>query len=325
MMNYRTLGSTRLQVSELCLGTMTFRWTSTEDEAYQVMDAAWDAGINFFDTADVYSRWAPGNPGGVAEEIIGKWLVTRRIPRDKIIIATKVRGRMWEGADGEGLSRAHILRAVQDSLRRLQIEYIDLYQSHSPDEHTPQEETLRAYDDLIHQGTVRFIGCSNFNAQQLRQALDISQALRIARYETLQPHYNLIWRGEFENELQALCAQENIGVIPYSPLQGGFLTGKYKRGRPLPATGRGANNERFKKWLQDERALTLLETLEQISAERGESMTVTTLAWMLTNPVVSSAIIGANNAAQLNQALPASGKKLGASEMERLHRISQWS
>src|SRR5919205_762482 len=172
-MNYRTLGRTQLQVSDLCLGTMTFRWTSTEEESNQVMDAAWEAGINFFDTADVYSRWAPGNPGGVAEEIIGKWLVSRKIPRDKIIIATKVRGRMWEGPDGEGLSRTHIMRAVEDSLRRLQIDYIDLYQSHSFHEQTPQEETLRAFDDLVRSGKVRFIGCSNFNATQLREALDI--------------------------------------------------------------------------------------------------------------------------------------------------------
>lgn len=324
-MNYRTLGRTNLQVSELCLGTMTFRWTSTEAESYQVMDAAFEAGINFFDTADVYSRWAPGNPGGVAEEIIGKWLKMRKIPRDKLILATKVRGRMWEGADGEGLSRVHIMRAVEDSLRRLQIDYIDLYQSHAFDEHTPQEETLRAFDDLIHSGKVRFIGCSNFDALQLREALELSKRLSLARYDTLQPHYNLIWRGEFENELQALCAQENIGVIPYSPLQGGFLTGKYKRGQPLPTSGRGVNNDRFKQWLADERALNLLDTLAQVSHVRAESMTETALAWMLTKPVVSSAIIGANTVTQLQEALAASGKKLSAADMERLNQASSWS
>jgi aryl-alcohol dehydrogenase-like predicted oxidoreductase len=324
-MKYRLLGRTNLRVSELCLGTMTFRWTCTEDEAYQVMDAAFAAGINFFDTADVYSRWASGNPGGVAEEIIGKWLTRRRIPRDQIILATKVRGRMWDGPDGEGLSRAHILRAVEDSLRRLQSEYIDLYQSHSPDENTPQEETLRAYDDLVKQGKVRFIGCSNFKVEQLREALDISARLHLARYDTLQPHYNLIWRSEFEKELQALCAQENLGVIPYSPLQGGFLTGKYKRGQPIPPNARGVNNERVKQWMQDERALHLLDVLHEVSAARGESMTVTALAWVLTNPVVSSAIIGANNVTQLNESLGAVGKTLRAEEKQKLDAASEWN
>lgn len=324
-MNYRILGKTNLRVSELCLGTMTFRWTSTQDQAYQVMDAAFAAGINFFDTADVYSRWAPGNPGGVAEEIIGTWLQMRRIPRDQIILATKVRGRMWDGDDGEGLSRTHMMRAVEDSLRRLQIDYIDLYQSHAPDENTPQAETLRAFDDLVKQGKVRFIGCSNFKAESLREALDVSAQHTLARYDTLQPHYNLIWRSEFENALQALCAQENIGVIPYSPLQGGFLTGKYKRGEPVPENARGVNNDRVKQWLQDERALHLLDTLQQVSAQRGESMTVTALAWMLTNPVVSSAIIGANNVAQLNDSLAASGKTLRAQEKQWLDAASEWS
>lgn len=324
-MNYRTLGRTNLQVSDLCLGTMTFRWTSTEEESCQVMDAAFDAGINFFDTADVYSRWAPGNPGGVAEEIIGKWLKRRSIPRDKIIIATKVRGRMWDGDDGEGLSRTHILRAVEDSLRRLQIDVIDLYQSHAPDDKTPQAETLRALEDLIQQGKVRFIGCSNFNAAQLSEALDISKQGHIAHYDTLQPRYNVIWRGEFEKELQPLCAQENIGVIPYSPLQGGFLTGKYKRDEPVPADSRGAQGDRFKNMMADERTWTLLDTLQAIAAERGETMTVTALAWMLSNPVISSAIIGANNVTQLNDSLAASGKRLSAPELERMNTVSFWS
>lgn len=324
-MEYRILGRTGLRVPELCLVTMTFRWTSTEQESYEVMDAAFAAGIKFFDTADVYSRWAPGNPGGVAEEIIGKWMKMRRIPRDQLILATKVRGRMWEGPDGEGLARTHILRAVQDSLRRLQTDYIDLYQSHSPDENTPQEETLRAFDHLVKQGQVRFIGCSNFKAAQLREALEISNRLHLARYDTLQPHYNLIWRGEFEKELQALCAQENIGVIPYSPLQGGFLTGKYKRGEPIPAKSRGTQNERIKNWLKDERALALLDRLEQVSRQRGETMTVTALAWVLTNPVVSSAIIGANNVTQLNESLAAVGKRLTPEQKAALDEVSRWS
>lgn len=322
-MEYRTLGRTGLNVSELCLGTMTFRWTSTEQESNEVLDAAYDSGINFIDTADVYSRWAPGNPGGVAEEIIGKWMKGK--PRKDIILATKVRGRMWEGPEGEGLSRTHMMRAVEDSLRRLQTDYIDLYQSHSPDLNVHQEETLRAFDDLIKQGKVRYVGCSNFNAQQLREALVICERNNLARYDTLQPHYSLIWRGEFERELQALCKSEAIAVIPYSPLQGGFLTGKYKRGQSLPSQGRGVNNDRFRQWLQDERALKLLDTLEALSQARGETMTVTALAWILSNPVVTSPIIGANTVAQLNESLEVVGKRLTPEEKKLLDDVSEWS
>lgn len=324
-MEYRTLGRTGVKVPELCLGTMTFLWTSTEQESYAVMDAAYAAGLNFFDTADVYSRWAEGNPGGVAETIIGKWWHERHIPRDRLILATKVRGRMWDGDDGEGLSRKHILRAVEDSLRRLQVDYVDLYQSHSFDDNAEQEETLRAYQDLIQQGKVRYIGCSNYKAAQLQAALDISAREHIARYDTLQPHYNLIWRGEFENELRALCQRENIGVIPYSPLQGGFLTGKYRRGEPIPEKSRGAGNDRIKRWMQDERALVLLDTLRAVSEERGEPMTVTALAWVLADPVISSAIIGANTVAQLDDSLAAVGKKLTAEQKQRLDAVSSWS
>lgn len=323
--NYRILGSTDLRVSDLCLGTMTFCWTSTEAESYQVMDAAIDAGINFFDTADVYSRWAEGNPGGVAEEIIGKWLKKGKAPRHKLILATKARGRMWDGPDGEGLSRTHIMRAIEDSLRRLQTDYVDLYQSHSFDANVPQEETLRAYSDLVRAGKVRFIGCSNYDAPQLREAIETSAQFGLARYETLQPHYNLIWRGEYEKELQALCAHENIGVIPYSPLQGGFLTGKFKRGQPMPEKARGSKNDKIKAWMEDERALTLLDTLEKMSKERGETMTETSLAWVLSNPTVSSAIIGANTVAQLEDSIAASGKTLTEEQLARLNGVSNWS
>lgn len=322
-MEYRTLGRTGLRVSEFCLGTMTFRWTSSEEESYRVLDAARAAGINFIDTADVYSRWAPGNPGGVAEEIIGKWMSGK--PRAEIILATKVRGRMWDGPDGEGLSRQHIMRAVEDSLRRLQTDYIDLYQSHYFDETAPQWETLRVYDDLVRQGKVRFIGCSNFTAQQLKSALSTSTTENLVRYDALQPHYNLIWRGEFERELEELCVTQNIGVIPYSPLQGGFLTGKYKRGQAPPEGSRGAGNERIKEWLGDERALNLLDQLLAVSTARGESMTQTALAWLLSKPVISSVIIGASTAEQLEESLAAAGRKLSAEENNKLDEASAWS
>lgn len=322
-MENRTLGRTGLRVSEICLGTMTFRWTSSEEESYRVLDAARAAGINFIDTADVYSRWVPGNPGGVAEEIIGKWMSDK--PRDSIILATKVRGRMWDGPDGEGLSREHIMRAVEDSLRRLRTDYIDLYQSHYFDETVPQLESLRVFDDLVKQGKVRFIGCSNFTAPQLKSALSAGKAENLKSYDTLQPHYNLIWRGEFERELEELCKAENIGVIPYSPLQGGFLTGKYKRGEPPPTGSRGASTDRVKQWLGDERALNLLDVLRAVSVERGETMTQTALAWLLSKPVISSVIIGASNAGQLQESISAAGRKLDSEEKKRLDDASAWS
>jgi aryl-alcohol dehydrogenase-like predicted oxidoreductase len=302
---------------------MTFRWTSTEEEAYRVLDAALDAGINFIDTADVYSRWAPGNPGGVAETIIGGWLKGR--PRDQVVIATKVRGQMGSGPNDEGLSRGHILNAVEASLRRLQVDYIDLYQSHYYDENTPIEETLRAFDDLVRQGKVRYIGCSNYPAWRLALALGASARFGMTRYDSLQPHYNLMWRSEFERELMPLCEHEGLGVIPYSPLQGGFLTGKYRRGAPIPQGSRGEHSPRILEWMEDERALSLLDTLEAVAKARNWTMTQTALAWMLSNPVITSAIVGADSVEQLRGSLEAVGCRLGSHEMKTLNDASSWS
>jgi aryl-alcohol dehydrogenase-like predicted oxidoreductase len=321
--DYRRLGHTGLKVSELCLGTMTFRWTSTEEESHQVLDAAFEAGINFIDTADVYSRWAKGNAGGVAETIIGRWIGSKR--RDELVVATKVRASMGPGPNDQGLSRAHIMSAIEASLRRLQTDYIDLYQAHSPDEGTSLDETLRAFDDLVRQGKVRYIGCSNYPAWQVAKALGISAKINLARFDSVQPHYNLIWRGEFERELMPLCAQEGIGVIPYSPLQAGFLTGKYKRGIPIPKGSRGESNDNIKAWLKDERALGLLDEQQEIANLHGWTMTQTALAWLLTNPVVTSAIIGADNVAQLNDSLASVGCRLAPEEKRTLDEASTWT
>ena len=220
-MNYRNLGRTGLKVSELCLGTMQWGWTADARTSGEVMDAFVEAGGNFIDTADVYSFWADDNPGGVSEQIIGRWLKARNNRRD-IVLATKVRGRMWDGPNGEGLSRSHIIQAAEDSLRRLDTDYIDLYQIHWDDLETPMDETLRALDDLVSQGKVRYLGCSNISAWRLMKSLCISDKLGLARYDSLQPHYNLVHREEFEAELKPLCESEQIGVIPYSPLAGGF-------------------------------------------------------------------------------------------------------
>src|SRR5436190_14847388 len=227
-MEYRRLGRTDLSVSVLCLGTMQWGWTASEKRAREVMDAYLEAGGNFLDTADVYSVWSRAG-AGASEEIIGRWM-KERANREAIVLATKVRGRMWKGDDGEGLSRAHITRAIEDSLRRLQTDRIDLYQSHSMDDKTAIEETLEAFDALVRAGKVRHIGASNYSGWRLARAVWASDAGEWARYESLQPHYNLVHRGEFERELRSVCAEMEIGVIPYSPLGGGFLTGKYRRG-----------------------------------------------------------------------------------------------
>ncbi len=316
-MEYRMLGGSGLEVSELCLGTMQFGWTADEATSYEVMSAAWEAGINFWDTADVYSKWAPGNPGGVAETFIGNWLKRTGVPRDRMVIATKVRGRMWEGPEGEGLSRAHIMRAVEESLRRLQTDHIDLYQTHSPDENVPIEETLRAFDDLIREGKVRSIGCSNYTAAQLRGALEASKAHGLPRFESLQPHYSLVHREEYERELEALCIEAGIGVIPYSPLAGGFLTGKYRRGQAIPPGTRAAMSSRIQGYMV-KKNWKLLDTLEALGRARGKSISQMALGWMLTRPGITSPIIGPRNLEQLNDNLGAVGLRLSEAEMKAI-------
>ena len=211
VMRLRQLGTTDLQVSPLCLGTMQFGWTADEPMSFAVMDAFLEAGGNFLDSADMYSSWAPGNPGGVSEEIIGRWMKARG-NRERLVVGTKVRGQMWDGPDGEGLSRPHIRRAVEDSLRRLQVETIDLYQCHWPDENTPIEETLAVFAELIASGKVRYVGASNYTAAQLEEALRVGGETRLPPFVTLQPHYNLVHRAEFEEALAALCEREGIGV-----------------------------------------------------------------------------------------------------------------
>jgi aryl-alcohol dehydrogenase-like predicted oxidoreductase len=312
-MEYRNLGHTGLKVSELCLGTMQFGWTADEPTSYQVLDAAFDSGINFIDTADVYSRWVPGNPGGVAESIIGRWCGRKGISRDQLVIATKARGKMGEGPNAEGLSRAHIMAAVENSLRRLNTDYIDLYQTHSYDASTPIEETLSALDDLVHQGKVRYIGCSNYPAWRLMQALWTSDVHNLRRYDSLQPHYNLVHRSEFEAELADVCRTYGIGVIPYSPLAAGFLTGKYRRGQPPPQSARLGGVQRY----FSEANWDLLERMEKVGQENGGfSISQVALAWLLADPLITSPIIGPRNVDQLQDNLKAVDLHLTPEETE---------
>ncbi|MBI4786805.1 MAG: aldo/keto reductase [Chloroflexi bacterium] len=321
-MEYRRLGRTGLKVSEMCLGTMTFGWTTDERNAYEVLNASLEAGINFIDTADIYSRWAPGNPGGVAETFIGNWM--RGKQRDQLIIATKVRGRMGLGPNDEGLSRLHIMSAAESSLRRLRTDYVDLYQLHWPDDETPLEETLRALDDLVREGKVRYLGLSNFAGWRMMKALWIAERQNLARLVCVQPHYNLVWRAEFERELEPLCRDQGLGVIPYSPLQGGFLTGKYRRGQPAPRGARGEGNERMARFLGDERNMTLVDTLGAIGRERGKTIPQVAIAWLLSRPSITSPIIGANTVAQLTDLLGAVGLRLSAEELKSLDDLTTW-
>lgn len=320
-MEYRRLGRTGLKVSELCLGTMQFGWTADEDTSHKILSAAFEAGINFIDTADVYSRWVEGNPGGVSETIIGNWMKKSNIPRDQIVLATKVRGQMGDGPNDQGLSRSHILHAVEASLRRLGTDYIDLYQTHWFDDETPVDETLSALDDLVRQGKVRYIGASNLPAWRLMSALWTSEKLGLSRYDSLQPHYNILRRDEFERELAEVCQTYGLGVIPYSPLAAGFLTGKYQKDKPLPESDRAAGAQR--RYFND-RGWTILEAVEAVVKERGKSVSQIALAWLLTNPVVTSPIIGPRTTAQLEDNLGAAGLRLTDEEMERLNQVSNW-
>ncbi len=320
-MEYRYLGSSGLQVSELCLGTMQFGWSADEPTSHQILSQAYEAGLNFIDTADVYSRWVEGNPGGIAEEIIGRWLKQCQIPRHKMVIATKVRGKMGDGPNEGGLSRVHIMQAVEDSLRRLGTDYIDLYQAHAYEEHPRIEETLRAFDDLVRQGKVRYIGASNFPAWRLMQALWASQRDGLASFVSLQPHYHLLNRAEFERELADVCRYYHLGVIPYSPLAGGFLTGKYRQGETVDSVrARGAQ-----RYFRPEN-FSLLDKMEALGREKGGySISQIALAWQLSDPVITSPIIGPRSLEQIQDNLDAIGLRLNSVEKRVLDEATAWS
>lgn len=319
-MEYRYLGRTGLRVSEICLGSMQFGWTAGEELSYQILSEAHDSGVNFIDTADVYSRWVEGNKGGEAETIIGNWLKRSGIPRHQLVIATKVRTRVGDGPNDEGLSRVHILQAVEASLRRLHTDYIDLYQAHWLDERVPIEETLRAFDNLVHQGKVRYIGCSNYPAWRLTEALWTSGHNGLARYDSLQPHYNLVHRAEFERELAAVCRAYRLGVIPYSPLAAGFLTGKYRPGRSVESARLNRASQHF-----NERNWTLLEQMERLGKDNGGySISQVAIAWLLADPLVTSPIIGPRTLEQLQDNLQATQLKLTQEDKKRLDDATKW-
>ncbi|HMN61290.1 MAG TPA: aldo/keto reductase [Anaerolinea sp.] len=317
-MEFRRLGNSGLKVARICLGTMQWGWTADEATAFSVMDAYVEAGGNFIDTADVYSAWVPGNDGGVSEEVIGRWLQSRG-NRHLIVLATKFNGRLWPGPNGDGLSRGHVMKAVEDSLRRLQTDYIDLYQTHWPHYDTPQEETLRALDDLVKAGKVRYLGVSNEPGWRLMKAMWISDRYNLNKVISLQPPYSMVRRADFEREQEAVCLDQGVGVIPYSPLQGGFLTGKYRRGM-VPNSERAEGLKRY----FTEKNYALIDLLDQLGQRYNATVAQMALAWMLQRPAITAPIVGANSIEQLADILGSLNIHLEAEDVKAMDEASSW-
>ena len=314
-MQYTRLGRTGLKVSRLCLGTMNFGASADEATSFALMDRAVDGGINFLDTANIYSRWIDGHQGGESETVIGKWLKSKN--RRDIVIASKVRGRMWDGPNGEGLGRQHIVHAAEDSLRRLQTDYIDLYQTHWFDESRPMEETLAALDALVQAGKVRYIGASNHPAWMLMKSCWLSDRHQLVRYDSLQPHYSLFHRAEYEGELEAVCADQQIAVLPYSPLAAGFATGKYTRSDKSPDNSR-AGGSLIRALIDNEAAHQALDVMRGIAAAHKAPAAQAALAWLLAKPAITAPIIGARRLEHLDDALGAAELTLNDEELRQL-------
>lgn len=314
-MDKRALGRTGLQVSPLAFGGNVLGWTVDERSSFRLLDAYVEAGGNLIDTADVYSRWAEGNHGGESEAIIGKWLNTRK-KRTDVNIATKVGSDM--GGGNQGLAGKYIITAVENSLRRLQTDYIDLYQAHYDFPEYPLEETLGAFDQLYRQGKIRAVGASNYSADRLTESLRVSDSRNLVRYQTLQPLYNLYDRGPFEERLQQVCLENGLGVINYYTLASGFLTGKYRNEGDLSKSKRGQGN---KKYLTP-RGMRILEALDKISKEYNATPAEISIAWLLTRPAISACIASARTIDQLNILVKATGLRLDPDALDYLTRES---
>lgn len=314
-MEKRRLGRSDIRVAPLMFGGNVFGWTLDEAASFAMLDAFVAAGFDFIDTADVYSRFIPGNQGGESETILGKWMKARG-NRERVIIATKAGMDMGEGRSG--LSKSWLFRAVEDSLRRLQTDYIDLYQAHVDDPDTPLEETLGAFADLVRQGKVRVIGASNYSAERLAQALAVSERLGLPSYQSLQPLYNLIDRAAYEDALLPLCRDKGLGVIPYFALASGFLTGKYRSEADFAGSSRGA----FVKHHLNERGLRILAALDQVAEGLGTTPGTVALAWLMAQPTVTAPIASATSPAQLQGLVRATELRLDRSALEQLDRAS---
>ncbi|GCE05908.1 aldo/keto reductase [Dictyobacter aurantiacus] len=312
----RKVGRTDLEVSALCLGGNVFGWTCDEPTSFSVLDTFVEGGGNFVDTADAYSAWVPGHSGGESEEVLGKWLKQRK-NRERMIIATKVGASMGNG--GKGLSRQHIMQGVEDSLRRLQTDYIDLYQAHVDDESVPLEETLEAFNDLIKAGKVRYIGASNYTAARLTTALRVSLQQGYGRYECIQPPYHLLNRATYESEIEPLCLEQEIGVITYSSLASGFLTGKYRSGQDLPSTPRAQG---IQKNYMNEKGFKVLDQLERIAHEHDASIAQVALSWIISRPGITAPIASATSVEQTREMLQSVSLRLTQEEGEALDQVS---
>ncbi|HET6792855.1 MAG TPA: aldo/keto reductase [Acidimicrobiales bacterium] len=320
-MEHTRLGRTGLQVSRICLGTMTFGLQCDEETSRAILDRAAEGGVTFLDTADVYPLGGGLDTAGRTEEIVGRWLTGRR---DEFVVATKCVGAMGPRRWDRGASRRHILDAVEGSLRRLQTDWIDLYQLHSFDPTTPIDETLQALDDLVTSGKVRYIGCSNFLAYQVARAVGRSEALGLARFDSVQPRYNLLFR-QFERELFPLCVEEGIGVIPYNPLAGGLLTGRHRSGDTPPEGSRftlGTAGAMYQQRYWHDREFDTVEAVRGIAEEIGTTMTTLAVSWVLRQPAVTSAIVGASRPDQLEASLAAVELALDDKVAARLDEVT---
>lgn len=316
-MEKRELGKTGIPVSPLMFGGNVFGWTVDEAASFKLLDAFTDAGLNFIDTADVYSRWVAGNTGGDSEMIIGKWF-KKSGKRDKVVLATKVGKEMGPGK--KGLSPQYIKQAVEDSLKRLQTDYIDLYQSHDDDQGTPLADTLEAYGQLIKEGKVRLIGASNYKADRLAEALQISASNNVPVYQTLQPEYNMYQREDYETNLEPLCLAHGLGVIPYYSLASGFLTGKYRSEADFSKSKRGQG---IKKYL-NERGFRILKALDEVADEYKTSQASVALAWLIARPSILAPIASATSIEQLNDLVKATELNLSNEAIKLLTEASSY-
>jgi len=316
----RKLGRSGMKVAPICFGGNVFGWTIDQETSFAVLDAYVEGGGNFIDSADVYSAWAPGHKGGESETVLGNWMKERG-NRDSMIIATKLGNPMGKDANQRGLSRRWMMKAVEDSLQRLQTDYIDLYQAHIDDNDSPQEETLRAFDDLVSQGKVRYIGASNFSSWRLALSLGESDKNGYVRYSSLQPVYHLLNRADFERELEPLCLDQQIGVISYSSLASGFLTGKYRPNKELPTSPRAkAIQTRY----MNEHGYAVLDKVEELAEAHKATNTQIALAWILARPAITAPIVSATSVAQTKELLGALEVKLSADDLATLDKVSSW-
>ncbi len=314
-MKMRELGKSGIEVAPWALGGNVFGWTADEAASFDILYAFVDAGFNLIDTADTYSRWIPGHVGGESESVIGKWFKQSGM-RNKVVIATKVGMDMGDGK--KGLAKRYILKEVEDSLKRLQTDHIDLYQSHQDDPEVPLEETLDAYAQLVKQGKVRAIGASNYKAGRLYQALTVSKKLEIPRYECLQPHYNLYEREDYETLLEPLIRDKNIGVIPYFSLAAGFLTGKYRSEADLTKSPRGGG---MKKYMND-RGFRILAALDEVAKNLSSTPARVALAWLIARPGITAPIASATNLEQFKDLLEGTKLEMDPAMIEKLNQAS---